>query len=128
MIACVDTNVLVRHLTDDPPAQARRATALLENAERSILADLVVAELVYVLESYYDHPRQKVAEAVQSLLALSSIAVADHDLVLRAVELYECTRRDFAQACHSRGRTNRGGSPGVVRSRARSSRHDRAHR
>lgn len=98
LIAYVDTNILIRHLTDDPPHQARRATAILENAERLILTDVVVAELVYVLESYYEHPRKRVAVAVQSLLALPSIEVADHDLVLRAIELYEHTRLDFAEA------------------------------
>ncbi len=98
MIAYVDTNVLVRHLTDDPPEQARRATAILENAERLILTDVVVAELVYVLESYYEHPRRQITESVQSLLALSSIAVSNHDLLLRALELYEHIRLDFAEA------------------------------
>lgn len=98
MIAYVDTNVLVRHLTDDPPEQARRAEAILENAERLILTDVVVAELVYVLESYYDRPRRQIAESVQSLLALSSIAVSNHDLLLRALELYEHIRLDFAEA------------------------------
>lgn len=98
MIAYVDTNVLVRHLTNDPPDQARRATAILENAERLILTDVVVAELVYVLESYYERPRGQIAESVQSLLALSSVAVSDHDLLLRALELYENARLDFAEA------------------------------
>lgn len=98
MIAYVDTNVLVRHLTNDPPDQARRATAILENAERLILTDVVVAELVHVLESYYERPRRQIAESVQSLLALSSIAVSNHDLLLRALELYEHTRLDFAEA------------------------------
>ncbi|MDQ4058177.1 MAG: type II toxin-antitoxin system VapC family toxin [Actinomycetota bacterium] len=98
MIAYVDTNVLVRHLTDDPPDQASRATAILENAERLILTDLVVAELVYVLESYYERPRSQIVESVQSLLTLSSIAVTSHDLLLRALELYEHSRLDFAKA------------------------------
>jgi predicted nucleic-acid-binding protein len=98
LIAYVDTNVLVRHLTNDPPDQASRSTAILESAERLILTDVVVAELVYVLESYYERPRKQIAESVQSLLTLSSIAVSDHDLLLRAIELYEHTRLDFAEA------------------------------
>ncbi len=99
MIAYVDTNILVRHLTNDPPDPGRRATAILENADRLILTDVVVAELVYVLESYYEHPKKQVAEGIQSLLTLPSIAVADHDLLLRAIELFEHTRLDFAEAC-----------------------------
>jgi predicted nucleic acid-binding protein len=98
LIAFVDTNILIRHLTNDPPDQARRATSILENAERLILTDVVVAELVYVLESHYEQPRKEVAQTVQSLLALPSIALADHDLVLRAIELYEHARLDFAEA------------------------------
>ena len=96
--AFVDTNVLVRHVTGDPPAQARRATALLASGTELILVDLVIAEFVYVLEWFYELPRSRIAEAVRALIALPSIAVADHDLVLRTVELYEDRRLDFAEA------------------------------
>jgi len=98
MKALLDTNILIRHLTGDPIAQAKRATALLRGADELILTDLVVAEMVYVLESFYETPRAEIAGMVRSLLALPSIAVADHDLLLRAVELYEIVRLDFAEA------------------------------
>lgn len=94
----LDTNILVRHLTGDPPSQARRATASLRANHELILTDVVLAELVYVLESYYERPRQEVAQAGRSLLALPSIAAFDHDLLLRAIELYESERLDFADA------------------------------
>jgi predicted nucleic acid-binding protein len=48
----LDTNVLIRHLTGDPPEMARRATAQLASGEPLLLADLVLAECVYVLESF----------------------------------------------------------------------------
>lgn len=96
--AFVDTNVLVRHVTGDSPAQARRATALLASGAELILVDLVIAEFVYVLESFSEVPRARIAEAVRALIALPAIAVADHDLVLRTVELYEDRRLDFAEA------------------------------
>jgi predicted nucleic-acid-binding protein len=96
--ALLDTNVLVRHLTGDPPAQARRATALLRSGHELIVTDLVFAEMVYVLESFYETPRADIADAARGLLALPSIAVMDHDLLLRAVELYEVLRLDFAEA------------------------------
>jgi len=97
MRALLDTNVLVRHLTGDPPAQARRATALLGGDDELILTDLIAAELVYVLESYYERPRKEVVQAVRSLLALPSVS-SDHELLLRAIELYEAERLDFADA------------------------------
>lgn len=98
MRALLDTNVLVRHLTGDPPSQARRATALLAGDHELLLTDLVLAELVYVLESFYQRPRGEVAEAARSLLALPSIATVDSDLLLRSLELYESHRLDYAEA------------------------------
>ena len=41
MTAFVDTNVFVRHLTGDPPAQAKRATRYLERADELLLAENV---------------------------------------------------------------------------------------
>ena len=72
MSAFVDTNVLVRHLTGDPPEMAARATAYLGTERELLLTDLVVAETVYVLESFYETPRDQVAEAVRSLVAFAS--------------------------------------------------------
>jgi predicted nucleic acid-binding protein len=56
---------MVRHLTGDPPEQAARATRLLSQAGQLLLPDLIVAEVVYVLESFYEAPRPRVAELVR---------------------------------------------------------------
>jgi predicted nucleic acid-binding protein len=96
--AFVDTNVLVRHLTGDPPEMAARATAYLRSEEELLLADLVAAETVYVLESFYDAPRADVAQALRSLIAFDSVVCVDPALLLRAVEVYEVDRVDFAEA------------------------------
>jgi predicted nucleic-acid-binding protein len=96
--AFVDTNVLVRHLTGQPPDMASRATRYLQAADGLFLADLVVAETIYVLESFYEAPRRQVAEAIRSLLAFESVVVVDPALLLRAVEVYETDRIDFAEA------------------------------
>lgn len=98
MSAFVDTNVLVRHLTGDPPEMATRATAFLHTKADLLLTDLVVAETVYVLESFYKAPRQQIAEAVRSLVAFDSMVCVDPGLLLRAVEVYETDRVDFAEA------------------------------
>jgi predicted nucleic-acid-binding protein len=96
--AFLDTNVLIRHLTGDPPAQARRATAFLGRADELLLPDLIVAEVVYVLESFYEVERQRVADLVRAIIAFRAILVADEPLLLRALEVYEVERIDFAEA------------------------------
>jgi predicted nucleic acid-binding protein len=96
--AFVDTNVPVRHLTGDPPEEAERARRLLSGGERLLLPDLVVAELVYVLESFYELPRARVAELARAVVAFAAIEVADEPALLRALEVYEVHRLDFADA------------------------------
>ena len=98
MSAFVDTNILVRHLTGDPADLARRATAYLGSAQEVLLTDLVAAETVYVLESFYQAPRHEVATAVRALVAFDSIVCVDPALLLRAIEVYETDRIDFAEA------------------------------
>jgi predicted nucleic acid-binding protein len=96
--AFIDTNVLVRHLTGDPPALAARATAYLGSESELFLADLVAAETVDVLESFYEAPRDQVARAMRSLVAFDSIICVDEALLLRAIEVYETDRLDFAES------------------------------
>ena len=98
MTAFVDSNVLIRHLTGDPSEQARRASELLRGSENLILVDLVVAEVVYVLESVYGVDRDRVAELVRAIVGFPAMAVADETLLLRTLEIYEQYRIHFAES------------------------------
>jgi predicted nucleic-acid-binding protein len=96
--AFLDTNVLVRHLTGDPPDLARKATDFLADADELLVPDLIVAEAVYVLESFYEVERARVAELARAIIAFPAVTVLDQDLLLRAIEIYELDRIDFAEA------------------------------
>jgi predicted nucleic acid-binding protein len=96
--AFVDTNILVRHLTGDPPDLATRATAYLQVETELLLTDLVAAETIYVLESFYETPREQTAQALRSLVAFDSVVCVDPALLLRAIEVYETESIDFAEA------------------------------
>ena len=98
MSAFVDTNILIRHLTGDPPAHAARATRFLADIDELLLVDLIVAEVVYVLESYYEVERPRIADMVRAIIGFAAIRVIDEDLLLRAIEVYELDRLDFAEA------------------------------
>jgi predicted nucleic-acid-binding protein len=58
----------------------------------------VVAETVYVLESFYEVPRVRVAELVRAVIAFPAIVVLDPVMLLRSLEVYETDRPDFAEA------------------------------
>ena len=98
MSAFLDTNVLIRHLTGDPPDQARRASRFLAAADELLLPDLIVAEVVYVLESFYEVERAEVGRLVRAVLAFPAIRTLDAPLLRRTVELYERPGLDFAEA------------------------------
>lgn len=98
MTAFLDTNVLLRHMTGEPVDQARGATKLLASTERLLLPDLVVAEVVYVLQSFYELERARIADLLRTTIAFPSIVVLDALLLLRALELYERAGLHFAEA------------------------------
>ena len=98
MTAFVDTNIIIRHLTGDPPDLAARATAFLAVADELLLADLIVAETVYVLESFYEVPRTEVADLIRAVIAFPKMRTVDPALLLRSIEIYETHGVDFAEA------------------------------
>jgi len=77
---------------------AARATAALAEEQQLLLTDLVLAECVYVLESFYEVKRERVAELMRSAVAFPSIDTVDTPILLRALEIYELDRLDFAEA------------------------------
>ena len=84
--AFVDTNILVDHLTGDPPNGAARAVPYLE-VEPELLPDLVVAETVCVLESCNEAPREQIADSMRSLIAFASVVTVDPALLLGALQV-----------------------------------------
>lgn len=58
----------------------------------------MLAECVYVLESFYELERERIAELMRAAIALPGIETVDPELLLRALEVYERDRLDFAEA------------------------------
>jgi len=96
----LDANVVLSHLTGQPPEMAARATAaLVDAAPRSlVLTDLTVAEIVYVLQGPYARPRDEIACVVEAVLSLVSIAVDNETLLRRTVEHYGQRNMDWSDA------------------------------
>jgi len=54
--------------------------------------------MVYVLESFYEVPREEVARLARAVVAYPSMRTLDPALLLRALEAYETAGIDFAEA------------------------------
>ncbi|KAF0221062.1 MAG: PilT domain-containing [Geobacteraceae bacterium] len=95
----VDTNLFIRYLTNDDPAKAERVERLLREAAagkvRLVTAEMVIAEVVWVLESSYGLKNAEVAPLARAILATSGLDVLNAPLVTRALEHYESGNIDF---------------------------------
>jgi predicted nucleic-acid-binding protein len=97
MIA-VDTNLLVRILTNDDPNQARRALKIL-NTDDIFIPKTVLLETECVLRHAYEIDRSNIINGFQKLLGLSNVNVEDPDTIYQAISWYE-NKFDFADALH----------------------------
>lgn len=68
----VDTNIFIRYLTNDFPRKADACEKLFRNAiirkEALFTTELVIAEIIWVLESYYESPKEDVQDKVGKIL------------------------------------------------------------
>lgn len=98
----LDTNVLVRYLTQDDPKQSLLATRVFEKELSSgnpgFVTAITLCELVWVLEDCYAATRAHVREAIEGLLRSQQIVVESHDLVWRALRLFAASKVDFSDA------------------------------
>ncbi len=96
----LDTNVLVRYLTQDDLAQARKANSLIDAAvgkgETLHLDVVVLCELVWVLRGAYGFGKQTVTDAVGKILDAAQFSVEDRDLLREALDAYRAGQGDFA--------------------------------
>ncbi|MEK6372228.1 MAG: type II toxin-antitoxin system VapC family toxin [Acidobacteriota bacterium] len=96
----LDTNVLVRYLTQDDPAQARAVDGLvsesMKNTVRLHIDDVVLCELVWVLRGAYRFDKTTIALALDRILDTSLFSFEDRDLLRRALSGYREGDGDFA--------------------------------
>lgn len=81
----VDTNVLVRFLVQDDEAQSKIVNALLAEAELSkqslFVSSLVVLEMIWVLQSSYQVPREAILLSIDELLSMSALVFQEPSVV-----------------------------------------------
>jgi len=96
----LDTNVLVRYLTDDDPVEARKASAAVRTAiakgDRCFISAIVLCELAWVLRGAYKVGKADLVETLDRLLLTTQFVIGDKDIVRAALEAYREGRADFA--------------------------------
>src|SRR5436190_659318 len=96
----LDTNVLVRYLVQDDPAQGRKATAYIEGAaaadEQILISNIVLCETVWVLDSAYGYAKAEIEATIEKILQSGTFRFEGKDTVWAAFEDYRAMKVDLA--------------------------------
>ncbi len=95
----VDTNLIVRYLVQDHTKHAQAANELFEACDRGdiviVVLPVVLAECVFVLESFYKHPRADIASALGRLISSPGVAISEVTVHLDALNRYKRAKAHF---------------------------------
>jgi predicted nucleic-acid-binding protein len=98
----LDTNVLVRYLAQDDPAQSAKATELIERklteAEPGFISVVAMAEMAWVLERAYALADLEIAAAIEGALQADVLVVENEQEVFSAMIALKEGRGSFADA------------------------------
>ena len=95
----LDTNVLIRYLVRDNPAQADAARVLLEGltvGNPGYICREVMIEVVWVLERSYRFSREQIASIVIDLIDTDSLVIEDDNDVAQCAIAYHQGGADFS--------------------------------
>jgi predicted nucleic-acid-binding protein len=95
----VDTNLIVRYLVQDNERQARAAEQIFGACDDGLVIaevlPVVLAECVFVLESFYEHARADIADALTRLITSPGIEIEASALHVDALHRYATTSVHF---------------------------------
>src|SRR3989304_2055017 len=95
----IDSNIILRYLTDEPPAQAEPVARLFNRIAAGEITvwvdDIVIAEVVWTLSSYYKMSRKETTEALLRLLSEEGIICERGSAVQAALVIFEEKNIDF---------------------------------
>ena len=98
--AFVDANLILRYFTKDPPDMSEAALRTFSAAQDGqislIIIPITVAEVVWVLESFYGYPKDQIAATMTQFLHSDGLEVIDLDILIQALSLYHEKNIDFA--------------------------------
>ncbi len=101
MRALLDTSVLVRYLTNDPPELALAADQIIEREEELAVTPVALAECGFVLTVRYGVSRPEAVDALLDLVQRTNLSVVGLETPLVAEALLLCRpsgRVSFADA------------------------------
>lgn len=101
-VAFIDTNLFLRYFLNDIPKHADAVEAILKKARSGkltlVTTELIIAEVVWVLESFYSLDKEMIRKIILSILNTPNIKIASDDIITQAIDAYVTKNIDFIDA------------------------------
>lgn len=98
----VDTNIFLRYLTADDPAKYERCKELFKRAvEGKVLlltSDMVIAELIWTLQSFYKVPKAEVIEKISVVASTPNLIIPNNGIIVEALIIYSRKNIEYIDA------------------------------
>jgi predicted nucleic-acid-binding protein len=91
----LDTNVIVRFVTQDDHQQSARANRYIELC---LINLIVLCEMIWVLESAYHYPKAAILDLFGRMLSTSQFEIENKEVVWAALEDFKNSRADFSDS------------------------------
>ena len=96
----LDTNILLRYITQDDPQQASRATRLIERRctkqSRGRITLIVLCELVWVLRGAYRYSKSQIVAVLDQILVTAEFEIENEELAWKALEAWRVGPADYS--------------------------------
>ena len=108
----LDTNLLVRYITQDDPVQSPVAEDVIERQcskdRPCFINHIILCELVWVLRRCYKAKKSEIIKVIEQILKTEEFAVQESDIVWLALNDYKDGGADFADYLIGRINTSKG--------------------
>ena len=98
----VDTNIFLRYLTSDDAVKYEKCRELFKRAVDGkivlLTSEMVVAELLWTLQSFYKVPKPEVIEKMAILTSTPNLVIPNSDLIAEALIVYSRNNIDYIDA------------------------------
>ena len=98
----LDTNVIIRYLTQDDPEQSKSSAYIIETeltpSDQGFISLIVLIEVVWVLKSCYQQSKPDLCHIIESLLTTKQLIIEKSDNAYKALRLWQKGNGDYSDA------------------------------
>ena len=93
----VDSDVIIRYLTNDDPAKADRLEKYLSSGNQIILSEVTIAEVYWTMRSFYKFVKEETVLSIEALLVTRGV-IANREIINTTLNLLKANNVSYIDA------------------------------